>query len=70
MKYNIRRCIEEFELDENGKPRGFISIVDYDDEARFFGVYEVQDDGTESWIADFKDRMDAELFTLEKEKFG
>jgi hypothetical protein len=62
--------MQEFELDENGKPCGFISIVDYDDEAHFFGVYEIQDDDTESWIADFKDRMDAELFVLEKEKFG
>jgi hypothetical protein len=70
MKYNIRRCIEEFVLDKNGKPSGFISIVDYDEEAHFFGVYEVQDDGAESWIADFKDRIDAEMFALEKEKFG
>jgi hypothetical protein len=70
MKYNIRRCVEKFELDKSSKPCGFISIVDYDDEAYFFGVYEVQEDGTENWIADFKDRIDAEMFVLEKEKFG
>jgi hypothetical protein len=31
--------------------------------------YQVDLDGTENWIADFKDRIDAEMFMLEKEKF-
>ena len=36
--------------------------------ADFFGVYEAQTGGTESWIADFRTYDDAVLFALEKEK--
>jgi hypothetical protein len=39
-----------------------------DAEAEFWGVYEVQEDGTEEWIADFLDWDDAQLFALEKNK--
>jgi hypothetical protein len=67
VKYIVRPCIEDFESDKNGKPRSFISIADSDDEAHFFGAYKVKEDGTESWLADFKDRIDAEMFALEKE---
>ena len=37
-------------------------------DADFFGVYEVQEDGTENWIADFLTWDDAQMFALEKEK--
>jgi len=39
-----------------------------DDEAEFWGVYETQEDGTEKWVADFRERYDAEIFAIEKSK--
>jgi hypothetical protein len=47
---------------------GNMETVEYDDQADMFGVYKVQPDGTDSWIADFLHRADAEMFAIEKEK--
>ena len=73
MKYNVRGCVE---ITEYGKHKGRISIetiIDTvpNDEADFFGVYEVQeDDGAliEHWLADFLRHDDAQMFALAKEK--
>jgi len=36
--------------------------------AQYFSVYGIHDDGTEEWIADFREWSDAQMFTMEKEK--
>ena len=41
--------------------------VDDDADADMFGVYEVQEDGTDSWMADFLTRELAEEYILLKE---
>ena len=53
---------------------GCIDLGDYieglveDERAEFWGVYEVQEDGTEEWIADFLEHNDAQMFAVEKSK--
>ena len=39
-----------------------------DSVAEFYGVYKVQNDWTEEWIADFREWNDAQMIALEKEK--
>jgi hypothetical protein len=39
-----------------------------DGKAKLFGVYQVNNDGTADWIADFYRREDAELFARVKAK--
>jgi DNA repair protein RadC len=70
-EYVVRGCVE---LTEYSKRKGKIIIENLiknvpNDEAEFFGVYEVQDeDGSpiEHWIADFLCYDDAKMFALEK----
>ena len=69
-----KKCVvygykEELDKVEEGKMYIHVERCD-NDKAEFFGVYEAQDDGTESWIADFRSYNDAVLFALEKEKNG
>ena len=73
IEYVVRGCVETTSY---GKQKGTITIETVienvpDDKAEFFGVYEAQEeDGaiTESWLADFREWDDAQMFALEKEK--
>ena len=73
IEYVVRGCVETTSY---GKCNGRITIDSVienvpDDEADFFGVYEVQEqDGAriERWIADFQEWDDAQMFALEKDK--
>ena len=58
-KYRVHGCIDHGDHIEG--------LVD-DDRAEFWGVYKVQEDDTEEWIADFLYHDDAQMFALEKEK--
>ena len=70
-EYVVRGCVE---LTEYSKRKGKITIENLiknvpNDEAEFFGVYEVQDeDGSpiEHWIADFLRYDDAKMFSQAK----
>jgi len=66
-EYRVHGCKEEYDKVEHGRMYTHIERVD-NSIAEFWGVYEVQDDGTEEWIADFRDQANAEMFALEKEK--
>jgi dihydroorotase-like cyclic amidohydrolase len=67
LEYVVRGCIEKTEY---GKHKGKITIETFienvsNDQADFFGVYEVHnEDGSliEHWIADFMHFDDAQLF--------
>jgi hypothetical protein len=63
----VRGYKEEIDKIENRKIWTHIESCE-DKEADFWGVYAVQDDGTEEWLADFRTREDAELFADEKEE--
>jgi len=71
--YKVRGCVESVSF---GKNKGRITIETLVETvpnhlAEFFGVYEVQQDGTanvEHWLADFMYFDDAQMFALEKEK--
>jgi hypothetical protein len=68
--YMVRGCVETTNYE---KRKGKITIETVvknvqPDEAEFFGVYEVLPDGTDEWIADFRNWADAQMFALEKEK--
>ena len=70
MKHTVRGCVETTSF---GKSKGRITIDTViesvpDDKADFFGVYQIGDDGLESWIADFMRWDDAQMFALEKGK--
>ena len=58
-KYRVHGCI-----DHGDHIEGLVE----NDRAEFFGVYKVQADDTEEWVADFKSHDEAEMFALEKEK--
>jgi len=60
-------CKEELDKVEEGRYYTHVERCD-NYKAEFFGVYEVQDDGTEEWLGDFRTHGDASLFALEKEK--
>jgi hypothetical protein len=69
-EYKVRCCKENTNY---GKGKGTVTIETIietvpESEAEFFGVYEVQPDGTDEWVADFLNWDDAQLFALEKEK--
>ena len=59
VKYRIHGCI-----DHGDHIEGLVE----NDKAEFFGVYKVQADDTEEWIAGFKRYDEAQMFALEKEK--
>jgi hypothetical protein len=67
--FKVRGCIAIPEENANsvGRCNTTIENVMFDN-AEFFGVYEVIDNGEESWIADFYKYDDAVMFALEKEK--
>ena len=58
MTFRIRGCVEYYDVDDDSMQ---VKSVSYD-EANFFGVYEVQKDGTDKWVADFDSADDAHLF--------
>ena len=58
-KYRVHGCI-----DHGDHIEGLVE----NDRAEFWGVYMVQEDDTEEWIADFLYYDDAQMFALEKEK--
>ena len=66
-KCAVYGCKEELDKVEKSNMYTHVERCDKD-KAEFFGAYEVQDDGTEEWIADFRTYDDAVLFALEKEK--
>jgi len=66
-EYKVHGCKEELDKVEHGKMYSHVERVD-DFLAEFWGCYEVQEDGTEKWIADFLEHDDAEMFALEKSK--
>jgi hypothetical protein len=66
-EYRVHGCKEELYNFENGKLYTRIERVD-NSSAEFWGVYEVQDDGTEDWIADFREYREAAMFALENGK--
>ena len=70
MKYDVRGCKDT--LFHKMEIRGVIVAVINTgfDEAEYFGVYEVHEDGTEHWIADFLRYDDAQMFALAKGKEG
>jgi len=62
-QYKVCGCKEEF-----GKVEILGDSEEEHDEAEYWGVYEIQGDGTEEWLADFYEYSDAQMFALEKEK--
>jgi hypothetical protein len=66
-KCSVYGCKEVFDKSYKGKMYTHVERCG-NDEAEFFGVYEVQDDGTEEWLGDFSTWEDASLFEKEKEK--
>jgi hypothetical protein len=58
-KYRVHGCI-----DHGDHIEGLVE----NDRAEFWGVYKVQEDDTEEWIADFLYYDDAQMFALEKGK--
>jgi len=58
-EYRVHGCVDHVDHIEG--------LVE-DERAKFWGCYEVQEDGTEEWIAYFLERDDAEMFALEKGK--
>ena len=66
-EYRVYGCTEALDKVERGKVYVHVERCEKS-EALFFGVYKIQEDGTEEWIADFLSQDDAELFALEKEK--
>jgi hypothetical protein len=67
-KYKVCGCIENLDKIEGGKIYTHVERVDYDVDPEFWSVYEVQENGLEDWLADFRDPDDAQMFALEKEK--
>jgi hypothetical protein len=59
-EYRVHGCIQTV---DGGK--SFVERVS-DINAAFFGVYEVQTDGTELWVADFDKRDDAQIYVEEQ----
>jgi len=66
-EYRVHGCKADVGFFKEGKAYSKIERAN-DSSSMFWGVYEVQEDSTEKWIADFLKRDDAEMFTLEKEK--
>jgi hypothetical protein len=69
-KYRIRGCVEATDYKKQRNKITIETVIETvpNDEAGFFGVYEVQPDGTDEWLADFRNWDDAQMFALEKEK--
>ena len=63
----VHGCKEILDKIENGRMYTHVQKC-ADSDAEFWGVYQVMGDGTEEWIADFREWDDANLFALEKEK--
>lgn len=66
FEYVVRGCKDT--LFHKMEVRGVIvaTLNVPNDEAEFFGVYEIRRDRTEIWIADFLRYDDAVMFALEK----
>ena len=71
-KYKVYGCIEKVDKIEDGshgERRMYTHIERVSEKkAEFWGVYEVQENGLEDWLADFRNPDDAQMFVLEKEK--
>jgi predicted nucleic acid-binding protein len=70
MRYIVQGCVERTDYNKLKRKITIETVIEIvrNDEADFFGVYEVQKDGTEQWIADFMDFDDAVMFASAKEK--
>jgi len=68
-EYRVHGCIQRYDESEC---EIIVAPVEYypdeKTEPEFFGVFEVQNDGTEKRIASFLERDDAEMFAIEKAK--
>jgi hypothetical protein len=68
--YMVRGCVETTNYEKRKGKITIETVVEnvQPDEAEFFGVYEVLSDGTDEWVAEFRNWDDAQMFALEKEK--
>jgi hypothetical protein len=66
----VRGCVETTNYQKRNGKITIETVIENvpNDEADFFGVYEVQLDRTDEWVADFRDWDDAQMFALEKDK--
>ena len=65
MDYRVRALKESCYIDGKRRETGYeLSYDDVEDDnlADIFSVYQVNEDGTDDWLADFYHRADAELF--------
>jgi len=66
-EHRVHGCKDVLDKFEEGKMWTHVERV-ADSEAEFWSVYEVRENGTEEWVADFLNFDDATMFALEKEK--
>ena len=67
MEYRVRAIKESLDYSTIHSDDWKITCTDTDDEnADIFSVYQVNEDGTDDWLADFLHRADAELFARMK----
>jgi hypothetical protein len=67
--YKVRAVKENLYIDGSKWEADYLldfDEADNDEKADLFSVYQVNEDGTDDWVADFYRREDAELFARVK----
>jgi hypothetical protein len=66
-RYRVHGCFQRYDEQEGEIVTAPCDYFPHEKiEPEFWGVFEVKEDGVEAWIADFRDRDDAEMFALDK----